>query len=178
MLARKGIAATIAASSRHTLRSGISHQDQSAALSFRINRLFSSSKTTLQTSEPARIPRPIPLDIGNSPSVSALPQASSTGSQASLSSVGTEAATATKKKFRSYNSGSVFSRFGEPAFNVIVYATASSLLLHLIYNYLALEEFRISSGQKIADLEAEIATLKLSSSKSVQHSLGGRGEFI
>ncbi|KAF9348188.1 hypothetical protein BGX26_000384 [Mortierella sp. AD094] len=176
MLARKGIAAATAVSARHALRSGVRHhQDQSAALSFRISRLFCSSKVALQASEPTRVPRPIPLDIGNA------------GSPAALSSVSTAATAAgagsAKRKFRGYTSGSVFDRYGEPIINVLIYTTAASLVLHLIYNHLSLEEYRISSSQKIAELEAEIATIKgqassTSLSKSVQHALGGRGEFI
>ncbi|KAG0002521.1 hypothetical protein BGZ80_005959 [Entomortierella chlamydospora] len=173
MLARKGITAATAVSARYALRSGARHhQDQSAALSFRISRLFSSSKAALQTSEPARVPRPIPLDIGNP------------GSPAALSSASTVAgAGSARRRFRGYSSGSLFDRYGEPIINITVYTTAVSLVLHLIYNQLSLEEYRISSSQKIAELEAEIAAIKgqassPSSSSSVQHSLGGRGEFI
>ncbi|KAF9170172.1 hypothetical protein BGX21_001091 [Mortierella sp. AD011] len=169
MLARKGITAATAVSARCALRSGTKHhQDQSAALSFRISRLFSSSKVSLRTSEPARVPRPIPLDIGNP------------GSPAALSSASTVAGTGSaRRSFRGYSSGSLFDRYGEPIINIAVYTTAVSLVLHLIYNQLSLEEYRISSSQKIAELEAEIAAIKSqASSSSVQHSLGGRGEFI
>lgn len=57
----------------------------------------------------------------------------------------------------------------------MVYSTAATLILHVVYNKLALEEYRIASNKKIADLEAEIADLKAG---AVQHSLGGRGEFV
>ncbi|KAF9972142.1 hypothetical protein BGZ65_009994, partial [Modicella reniformis] len=83
----------------------------------------------------------------------------------------------TRKNFKSSSSGSVFSRFGGPIINVIVYSTAASLVFHLLYNHLALEEYKISSNKRIADLEADIAAIKNKESYSVQHPLGGRGEF-
>lgn len=59
--------------------------------------------------------------------------------------------------------------------NIIIYSTAATLLLHLAYHHLALEEYKISSNRKLKDLEDEISTLK---AQRVQHPLGGRGEFV
>ncbi|KAG0366191.1 hypothetical protein BGZ54_005692 [Gamsiella multidivaricata] len=177
MFARKGIVAATVASSRSAHFSILRHTDQSAALSFRITRLFSSSPAR-SASESARVPRPIPLDIGNGPTASS---ASAITEAASLSSSTAEAAVAgsARRSYRSSNNGSFFGRFGEPIINVLIYSTAASLVLHLIYHHLALEEYRIASNKKIADLEAEIETIKSrNASSSVQHSLGGRGEFV
>lgn len=59
--------------------------------------------------------------------------------------------------------------------NIIIYSTAATLLLHLAYHHLALEEYKISSKRRLKDLEDEISTLK---AERVQHPLGGRGEFV
>ncbi|KAI8601448.1 hypothetical protein EDD21DRAFT_374471 [Dissophora ornata] len=180
MLARKGISAAATASSRSTMFSGIKHTDQSAALSFRISRLFSSQTPQ----QPTRVPRPIPLDIGNGPSASSFFESSSStaaaaAAAASGSSSTAEAAAggsfASRKNRGSSSVGSVFSRFGGPIFSVLVLSTATTLLVHLLYHNLALEEYKIASNKKVKELEAEIAMLK---SNPVQHSLGGRGEFV
>lgn len=169
MFVRKGIAATAAASSRSNLFATIRRSDQSIALSSRI-ACFSSSlpKLASQAPDPAvRVPRPIPLDIGNGPVAAASSSATATGPS--------------RGNFRGSSSGSVFSRFGEPIITVIVYSTAATLAVHLLYHHLALEEYRITSNKQIADLEAEIAAIKTSQhqpSYTVQHPLGGRGEFV
>lgn len=141
-----------------------------------VRRTFSSSKPTAANHtpvpEPTRVPRPIPMDIGNSPSAANFFQSSASSSTASAS----EASSATSRKFRSYASGgSVFDRYGGPVLNIIIYSTAATLLLHLAYHHLALEEYKISSNRKLKDLEEEISTLK---AQRVQHALGGRGEFV
>jgi hypothetical protein len=111
------------------------------------------------------------MDIGNSPSAAKFFQSSTTASSSSTSETA-----AASRRFRSYASGgSVFDRYGGPVLNIIIYSTAATLLLHLAYHHLALEEYKISSNRRLKDLEDEISTLK---TERVQHSLGGRGEFI
>ncbi|KAG0266227.1 hypothetical protein BG011_002924 [Mortierella polycephala] len=183
MFARKGITS---ASSQRTILTGF----RSAHAATRIPnltrtspptarpRFLSTSKPTFaQTpSEPARVPRPIPLDIGNSPS-SAFFQSSS--ASASLGTVAAGAEGAAARKYRSARGGSVFGRFGEPIIKVIIYSTAATLALHLLYHQLALEEYKIASNRQVAELETEIEELKAKRvSNTVQHTLGGRGEFI
>ncbi|KAG0216767.1 hypothetical protein BGX33_012186 [Mortierella sp. NVP41] len=114
------------------------------------------------------------MDIGNSPSASTFFQSSSSASASTSSTAATSSAT---RKFRSSyaSGGSVFDRYGGPALNIIIYSTAATLLLHLAYHHLALEEYKIASNRTLAELEAEIADLKAA---SVKHSLGGRGEFV
>lgn len=72
----------------------------------------------------------------------------------------------------------MFDRFGEPIIKVIVYSTAATLAMHLLYHRLALEELRISTNAKLNELEEEVAQLKAKQTKPVQHTAGGRGEFI
>ncbi|KAF9149529.1 hypothetical protein BG015_008677 [Linnemannia schmuckeri] len=141
-----------------------------------VRRTFSSSKSTTANQtpvpEPARVPRPIPMDIGNSPSAANFFQSSSSSAAASSTST-SEAAS---RRFRSYTSGgSAFDRYGGPVLNIIIYSTAATLLLHLAYHHLALEEYKISSNRRLKDLEDEISTLK---AQRIQHPLGGRGEFV
>ncbi|OAQ24551.1 hypothetical protein K457DRAFT_141844 [Linnemannia elongata AG-77] len=140
-----------------------------------VRRTFSSSKPTTakhtHVPEPTRVPRPIPMDIGNSPSAANFFQSS-----ASSSTSASEASSAAARRFRSYASGgSAFDRYGGPVLNIIIYSTAATLLLHLAYHHLALEEYKISSNRRLKDLEDEISTLK---AQRVQHPLGGRGEFV
>ncbi|KAG0372532.1 hypothetical protein BGX24_000129 [Mortierella sp. AD032] len=145
-----------------------------------VRRAFSTSKPTRQATQqtppnPAdRVPRPIPMDIGNSPSASFFQSSSSSSAAAASSS--SEASSTASRRFRSYASGgSAFDKYGGPVLNIIIYSTAATLLLHVAYHQLALEEYKISSNQRLKDLEDEIATLK---AQRVQHSLGGRGEFV
>ncbi|KAF9312462.1 hypothetical protein BGZ91_006519 [Linnemannia elongata] len=144
-----------------------------------VRRTFSSSKPTTAkhtpVPEPTRVPRPIPMDIGNSPSAANFFQSSASSSTASSTSA-SEASSAAARRFRSYASGgSAFDRYGGPVLNIIIYSTAATLLLHLAYHHLALEEYKISSNRRLKDLEDEISTLK---AQRVQHPLGGRGEFV
>jgi len=179
MFARKGIVAIAAASSRSNLITPIKHRDQSGVLSTRISRYFSSTlpKPASQAPDPtSRVPRPIPLDIGNGPMASSFYEPSMSATATAAAAAGTGS---TKRSYRS--SGSIFDRFGGPIINVIIYSTTASLAVHLLYHYLALEEYKISSNKKIADLEAEIASIKTSQqqlSHAVKHPLGGRGEFV
>ncbi|KAI1310537.1 hypothetical protein EDD11_003709 [Mortierella claussenii] len=136
------------------------------------------SRAATQATEPKRVPRPIPLDIGNGPNAASFFQTSAS-SAAGSSGVGAEGAEVARRKFRSIGNDSVFNRFGEPIVKVIIYSTAVSLAVHLLYHQLALEEYRITTAKKVAELEAEIAAIKDQQiSNSVQHSLGGRREFV
>ncbi|KAG0240303.1 hypothetical protein B0O80DRAFT_498639 [Mortierella sp. GBAus27b] len=162
MFARKGITAAVAAS-RSNLLAAARRCDQPILRTTRIAS-FSSSlpRSASQVPEPlTRVPRPIPLDIGNGPAAAATAASAETG--------------ASGRHYKSSSSGSIFDRFGEPIINVIIYSSAASLAVHLLYNYLALEEYRISSDKRIADLEAEITAIK---SNVVRHTPGGRGEFV
>src|SRR5690348_12320424 len=118
MFSRKGLLAATTSSTRQGLCSGTHHATQSSALSYRINRLFSSSRATNQTQEARRVPQPIPLDIGNGPSVSVLSQSSNGSASAAVSGEGTVA----KRKFRLYSNGSFLDRFGDPIFYILVYS--------------------------------------------------------
>ncbi|KAF9981629.1 hypothetical protein BGZ75_007020 [Mortierella antarctica] len=177
MFARKGSRIFLSQSSSQSLAlntkgSGVWFKQQAnTTRSFR-----SSAKAASQTPEPTRVPRPIPLDIGNSPSAAFFQSSGGAGAGAQAQS--TLAATASSKYQRSAG-GSVFGRFGGPIIKVIMYSTAATLAMHLLYHQLALEEYKISSSKKVADLETEIAGLKAQrTSQSVQHPLGGRGEFV
>ncbi|KAF9195095.1 hypothetical protein BGZ50_005160 [Haplosporangium sp. Z 11] len=186
MFARKGIAST---SSQWTILTGfrsahtatripsLTRTHPQAVLPLRPRFLSTSKPTPAQTppSESARVPRPIPLDIGNGPSAAFFQSSSS----ASAGSAEAGRAGAVARKYRSASGGSVFDRFGGPIIKVIIYSTAASLVLHLLYNQLALEEYKIASNRQVAELETEIAELKAKrASNTVQHTLGGRGEFI
>ncbi|KAG0085951.1 hypothetical protein BGZ93_004197 [Podila epicladia] len=129
-----------------------------------------TSRTVSRATEPTHVPKPIPLDIG-SPS-SFFSPASSTASSASSSS------SSSRRRFNGFGSGSVFDRYGGPIIKVIVYSTAATLAMHLLYHRLALEELRISTNAKLKELEEEIAHLKAEQTNPVQHAVGGRGEFI
>ncbi|KAF9906877.1 hypothetical protein EC991_000241 [Linnemannia zychae] len=111
------------------------------------------------------------MDIGNSSFFQ-----SSSAAAATSSSTTSEASSTASRRFRSYGSGgSAFDKYGGPVLNIIIYSTAATLLLHVAYHYLALEEYKISSNRKLKDLEEEISMLK---AQRVQHPLGGRGEFV
>ncbi|GJJ78708.1 hypothetical protein EMPS_11067 [Entomortierella parvispora] len=191
MLARKGLSGSVAAMA--TMRAHISRNSTRTAactahscstyssLTQRIpttgghiqRRLFSgSSLTRASEATPAgapRKPQPIPLDIGSGAAPSA---ASASATSASHSTPGDSNAL---RRSLGGGSGSFFDRFGGPLFNIVVFSTAATLVLHVIYNKLALEEYQIASNKRIADLEAEIADLKAG---TVRHASGGRGEFV
>ncbi|KAF9900931.1 hypothetical protein BX616_002455 [Lobosporangium transversale] len=184
MLNRTGIAFAslqvggLSFSARATRTSAINSNMTATLPLFQRNRLFSSTRTIAGEQQLAREPRPIPLDIGNGPSVSTAPSAGP-----SLQASGAEAAlesNVARRTYRSsYSNGSFLDRFGGPIFSVLVYSTAATLVMHNMYHHLALEEYRIASSRKVAELEAEIAEIKAQqSSNTVQHSLGGRHEFI
>ncbi|KAG0046324.1 hypothetical protein BGZ83_008503 [Gryganskiella cystojenkinii] len=183
MIARKGLSGSFTALSasmqtytstnlpRTTLSSYFSTSQRiSATASLRVpylqnqqRRLFSGSSLA-RASEIPRTPRPIPLDLGaGAAPVSTVTSTTIPGDSNNL------------RRSLGGGNGSFFEKFGRPLFNIVVYSTAATLVLHVLYHRLALEEYRIMSNKKIADLEAEIAQLK---SGSVQHSVGGRGEFV
>ncbi|KAF9376468.1 hypothetical protein CPB97_010798 [Podila verticillata] len=152
-----------------SLRTAFSSPQYATTASSRalINRNISTSRTARAT-EPPHVPKPIPLDIG-SPSSFFSPTSSATPASSSSSS---------RRRFNGFGPGSVFDRFGGPIIKVIVYSTAATLVMHLFYHRLALEELRISTNAKLKELEEEIAQLKAEQTKPVQHAVGGRGEFI
>ncbi|KAF9919913.1 hypothetical protein FBU30_010370 [Linnemannia zychae] len=136
-----------------------------------IRRTFSSSKRLFSHQVPppettGHIPRPIPMDIGNSSSASFFQSASSTTSST------TNASSVLSRRFRG---NSVFDRYLDPVLNILIYTTAVTLLLHVTYHHLALEEYKISSSKRLKELKENIAKLQ---EQQVQHTLGGRGEFI
>ncbi|KAF9306825.1 hypothetical protein BGZ74_003073 [Mortierella antarctica] len=135
-----------------------------------IRRDISTSRTVSRATEPSHVPKPIPLDIG-SPSSFISPTSSAISSASSSSS-------SSRRRFNGFGPGSVFDRFGGPIIKVIVYSTAATLAMHLLYHRLALEELRISTNAKLKELEEEIAHLKAEQTKPVKHAVGGRGEFI
>ncbi|KAF9312400.1 hypothetical protein BG003_006311 [Podila horticola] len=134
-----------------------------------ISRHISTSRTVARAAEPPHVPKPIPLDIG-SPSSFFSPTSSAISSASTASS--------SRRRFNGFGPGSVFDRFGGPIIKVIVYSTAATLAMHLLYHRLALEELKISTNTKLKELEEEIAQLKAEQTKPVQHAVGGRGEFI
>ncbi|KAG0313116.1 hypothetical protein BGZ99_009080 [Dissophora globulifera] len=185
-IAYKTATAPKSLSARSTLSAAIEHTNQSAALSFRISRLFSTSSPRPRTSPSlpqryppqAHVPRPIPLDIGNGPIAAGAGGYSAAGSAAGVAGLSSSSQSASAGRHYQTSSGgfgSAFRRFSGPIINVIIYSTAASLCLHLAYHYLALEEYRITSNKKVAELEAEIAALR---SNTIKHSSGGRGEFV
>ncbi|KAG0223868.1 hypothetical protein BGW41_005342 [Actinomortierella wolfii] len=118
----------------------------------------------------SRVPRPIPLDIG----------AGSTGSVYTTAPASSSSTIASSSSARRRQEGGFFYKYGSPIFTIAVFASASTLVLHILYHHLALEEYQLASTQKIKELEAEINELKSQkrSGQIISHASGGRGEFI